>query len=205
MVLCTYVRMLIHSWYMATPQVISMAPHHDIWQRIRRRHHGGAIRAYTKSPSPQYGRTSPVYCEHCTRLSLLASVGGGEEKEGEGEEEEGEEGEGWGMSEVTVPRFGDLLDEIDFSTGLQTSTYVCTHFTWTYMYLGCLHRQCVYMYACNAYTVCMYKLGGKSRLPITPLCLHPLWYIHILPCTVYRTYIYTYVYVHVFTILLTSC
>lgn len=94
-----------------------MAPEHEIWQRNRRRHHGGAIRAYTKPRSPQYGRTSPVYCEHCTRLSLLASVGV-EEREGEGEGES----EGWDMREENpVPKFGDLLDEIDFSSRLGTS------------------------------------------------------------------------------------
>ncbi|CAI8010813.1 Speedy protein A, partial [Geodia barretti] len=33
-------------------EVITMAPHHQIWQRCRRRHHGGAIRSYTKPPVP---------------------------------------------------------------------------------------------------------------------------------------------------------
>lgn len=97
-----------------------MAPHHQIWQRCRRRHHGGAIRAYAKPPSPRYGRTSPAYCEHCTRLSVLELSGGeGDREEEEGEEEEGEGGR-WGGetgARRETPTFGDLLDEIDFSSG----------------------------------------------------------------------------------------
>lgn len=93
-----------------------MAPHHDIWQRSRRAYHGGAIRAYAKPPSPQYGRTSPVHCERCARTR---EGGEGEERKREGETK----GEGWGAweedseAEDPLPKF-DLLDEIDFSTGM---------------------------------------------------------------------------------------
>ena len=120
-----------------------MAPHHSIWQRCRRAHHGGATRSYDKPPSPQYGRTSPLYCKHCSRIAQAG--GGGEEEEEEEEEEEREEEEdeeeeeereredeeeegmerreGWGgwegdrERENPLPKF-DLLDEIDFSTGM---------------------------------------------------------------------------------------
>ena len=46
-------------------QVISMAPDHHIWRRIRRPHHGGAIRSYCKSPVTEYGRNSPLPCNGC--------------------------------------------------------------------------------------------------------------------------------------------
>ena len=42
-----------------------MAPDHRIWQRIRRPHHGGAIRSYCKSPLTEYGRNSPLPCNSC--------------------------------------------------------------------------------------------------------------------------------------------
>ena len=106
----------VHAHMYMHLQVITMAPHHDIWQRSRRAYHGGAIRAYAKPPSPQYGRTSPVHCEHCAR----AQDG---EEQGERERERKVEGEGWGAweedpeTEDPLPKF-DLLDEIDFSTGM---------------------------------------------------------------------------------------
>ena len=103
---------IILQTHCAIVQVITMAPHHHISQRCRRRHHGGAIRSYTKPPSPRYGRTSPAYCEHCTRLSVIELSGGGREIR----EEEGEGG-GWEVEGSDVrenPMFGDLLDEIDF-------------------------------------------------------------------------------------------
>ena len=102
-----------------TLQVIRMAPHHQIWQRCRRRHHGGAIRAYAKPPSPSYGRTSPVYCETCTRLSVLELSGGGDG----GRREEGRECSRETSAEREAPRFNDLLDEIDFSTGVVGSEF----------------------------------------------------------------------------------
>ena len=96
-----------------------MAPRHEIWQRHRRRHHGGAIRAYAKPPSPQYGRTSPAHCKHCS--STFSS-----EREGEGE---GERGGGEQCDDGTVvieedpvPKF-DLLDEIDLSDGQVESEF----------------------------------------------------------------------------------
>lgn len=92
-------------------KVITLAPHHEIWQRCRRLHHGGATRAYAKPPSPQYGRTSPVYCEHCTRTSPL--------NDGEGGGGGGEWGE-ISEREDPLPKF-DLLDEIDLSTGIEES------------------------------------------------------------------------------------
>lgn len=46
-------------------QVISMAPDHHIWRRIRRPNHGGAIRSYCKSPITEYGRNSPLPCNSC--------------------------------------------------------------------------------------------------------------------------------------------
>ena len=42
-----------------------MAPDHHIWRRIRRPHHGGAIRSYCKSPVTEYGRNSPIPCNSC--------------------------------------------------------------------------------------------------------------------------------------------
>lgn len=42
-----------------------MAPNHHIWRRIRRLHHGGAIRSYCKSPVTEYGRNSPIPCNSC--------------------------------------------------------------------------------------------------------------------------------------------
>ena len=42
-----------------------MAPEHEVWQRSRLSHHGGAIRTYSNTPSPCYGRSSPKYCELC--------------------------------------------------------------------------------------------------------------------------------------------
>ena len=71
---------IILQTHCAIVQVITMAPHHHIWQRCRRIHHGGAICSYTKPPSPRYGRTSPAYCEHCTRLSVIELSGGGRER-----------------------------------------------------------------------------------------------------------------------------
>ena len=103
---------IILKTHCAIVQVITMAPHHNISQRCRRRHHGGAIHSYTKPPSPRYGRTSPAYCEHCTRLSVIELSGGGREIR-----EEGGEGGGWEVEGGDVrenPMFGDLLDEIDF-------------------------------------------------------------------------------------------
>ena len=88
-----------------------MAPYHEIWQRCRRSHHGGATRTYAKPPSPQYGRTSPVYCEHCTTGTVDSGnrrIEGGESPLIRGED--------------PVPKF-DLLDEIDFSTGVAGSKF----------------------------------------------------------------------------------
>ena len=93
-----------------------MAPQHTIWQRCRRRHHGGAIRSYAKPPSPRYGRTSPAYCEHCTRLSVLELSGCEREEEGEEGGWEGDEGD----ERRETQTFGDLLDDIDYSTGALT-------------------------------------------------------------------------------------
>ena len=93
-----------------------MSPQHDIWQRCRLVHHGGAIRSYAKPPSPQYGRTSPVYCEHCARAQ------GCGEREGEGEgERKGERWEDWDgkiETENPMPKF-DFLDEIDLSAKME--------------------------------------------------------------------------------------
>ena len=47
--------------------MISLAPEHFIWKRHRLSHHSGALRNYMKPGIPQYGRTSPVYCEDCLR------------------------------------------------------------------------------------------------------------------------------------------
>lgn len=44
-----------------------MAPSHEIWQRARLPHHGGALRSYMKPASPQYGRSSPTYCDICAQ------------------------------------------------------------------------------------------------------------------------------------------
>ena len=82
-----------------------MSPFHDIWERSRRPYHGGATRQYAKPSSPRYGRTSPLYCEHCTRA----------EEEEEEDEEEGFKGwEDDAEIGLPLPKF-DLLDEIDFS------------------------------------------------------------------------------------------
>lgn len=44
-----------------------MDPYHEIWERRRFPHHGGAIRCYLRPSLPTaYGRTSPTYCQHCT-------------------------------------------------------------------------------------------------------------------------------------------
>ena len=55
-------------------QVISMTPDHDIWQRVRLSHHGGAIRTYLKPSSPQYGRSSPLFCQHCSQAREKCSL-----------------------------------------------------------------------------------------------------------------------------------
>ena len=47
-----------------------MAPDHRIWKRQRGVHHGGAIRAYMKHGTPQYGRSSPAYCRYCMRVEF---------------------------------------------------------------------------------------------------------------------------------------
>ena len=51
-------------------KIISMAPDHRIWKRQRGVHHGGAIRAYMKHGTPQYGRSSPAYCRYCMRVEF---------------------------------------------------------------------------------------------------------------------------------------
>lgn len=45
-----------------------MAPQCTTWQRTRQSHHGGAVRSYLRPVSPRYGRSSPLYCQHCAQL-----------------------------------------------------------------------------------------------------------------------------------------
>ena len=45
-----------------------MVPDHPIWQRTRKRHHGGAWREYAKpstDESPRGPGCSPIYCNKC--------------------------------------------------------------------------------------------------------------------------------------------
>ena len=96
-------------------QVMAMAPSHDIWQRIRPSHHGGAQRSYSQPPTPRYGRSSPPYCEYCTIAKSSASIGTLASKQSEPEMPK----LGLSTSSTTgllhVPQpFGmDLLDDID--------------------------------------------------------------------------------------------
>ncbi|XP_002737181.1 speedy protein A-like [Saccoglossus kowalevskii] len=51
-------------------EVISICPENDIWQRIRKNHHGGAIRSYNRSDDydgyPRGPGVSPPKCSECT-------------------------------------------------------------------------------------------------------------------------------------------
>jgi len=53
-----------------------MAPDHHIWKRIRRPHHGGAIRSYCKSPVTEYGRNSPPPCNICDNYTKKSRKSG---------------------------------------------------------------------------------------------------------------------------------
>ena len=91
-----------HTHTHTSVQVIAMAPGHEIWQRGRLSHHGGATRSYLKPASPQYGRTSPVYCEHCARVRTIKSP----------------LVEGLPLSEGPALSKMDFLDEIDHNATL---------------------------------------------------------------------------------------
>lgn len=142
-----------------------MNPKHEIWQRCRWRHHGGATRSYAKPPSPRYGRTSPIYCEHCTRISALELSSGeryredGEEEEEEIEEEGSEEiGGRYGARKVTQC-FNDLLDEIDFSTGVIGSKLVICFWICVLHYQG-LYYTYIYCPTLSYTKVLMLVLSG---------------------------------------------
>lgn len=91
-----------------------MAPSHDIWQRIRPSHHGGAQRSYSQPPTPRYGRSSPPYCEYCAVAKSSVSVGTLTSKQGESQLPMlGPPSPSTGLLHVP-PVFGmDLLDDID--------------------------------------------------------------------------------------------
>lgn len=44
-----------------------MSPDHHVWKRIRKLHHGGAVRSYCRSPVTEYGRNSPLPCDSCNK------------------------------------------------------------------------------------------------------------------------------------------
>lgn len=48
-----------------------MAPTHEIWDRTRLSHHGGAIRPYLQPTTPTYGRSIPPRCIMCMKASSI--------------------------------------------------------------------------------------------------------------------------------------
>ena len=95
---------------------MAMAPSHDIWQRNRPSHHGGAQRSYSQPPTPRYGRTSPPYCEYCAIAKCSGSsvsVAAVASKQGQTELPK-VEGLSPSKGLLAPPAFGmDLLDDID--------------------------------------------------------------------------------------------
>lgn len=144
--------------------MITLAPHHEIWQRCRRLHHGGAVRAYAKPPSPQYGRSSPAYCEHCTRVSPSGRGDRGREIE-------------WDEGEVTIrehQRKPDLLDELDFSTEVAGSMLHNIPHVYE-MYVRCIHYRShvhVQLYTTFIHVhVCIYSLPLVSWTTSISVCI----------------------------------
>lgn len=110
----TLILFFVHNTNTRHSQVMAMAPSHDIWQRVRPSHHGGAQRSYSQPPTPRYGRSSPPYCEYCTIAKSSVSVGSLASKQGDSELPKlVTPSPSTGLLHVP-PVFGmDLLDDID--------------------------------------------------------------------------------------------